>query len=149
MNIGDLLPEFYLRDKDGHQISSRSFIGKSNLVVYFYPKNETKVCTQQACFFRDEYESFLSLGCEVIGISSDSADSHELFKARHQLPFLLVSDEDKAIRKMFQVAKDVFGLLPGRYTYIFNKKGILVSIFHAAFSARPHIDAALKALSAQ
>ena len=146
MNIGDQLPEFYLRNKKGDEISSRSFVGKSNLVIYFYPKDETKVCTQQACSFRDEYESFQQHDCEVIGVSADSEDSHRRFSTRHRLPFLLVSDADKSIRRMFQVPKDVFGLLPGRYTYVFDKEGILVSIFHAAFNARAHIDAALEVL---
>lgn len=146
MNIGDPIPVFSIQKRDKTIVSSHSYIGKQNVVVYFYPKDETKVCTAQACAFRDQYQDFLDLDCEVIGISSDSEQSHEHFSAHHRLPFLLISDRDKSIRRLFQVPKDVFGLLPGRYTYVFNKKGLLVNIFHSAFNAQSHIDAALESL---
>ncbi len=147
MKIGAQIPEFPLKDRNGTSISSHSFIGKKKVVVYFYPKDETKVCTAQACAFRDSFQDFLDLGCEVIGISSDSDERHQQFMSRHKLPFILVSDPQKEIRKLFGVPKDVFGLLPGRYTYIFNRDGILIKIFHAAFNANAHITTALDVLS--
>src|SRR5690606_30658696 len=99
------LPFFTSVDANGNSFELRDYIGQP-LVIYFYPKDETRVCTEQACSFRDNYEDFKNLGAEVIGVSSDSVESHVKFRNKFNLPFILLSDENKAIRKMFGVSRD-------------------------------------------
>ncbi len=145
LNKGELIPDIILKDKDGNMISLSDFTG-SPLVVYFYPKDNTSVCTAQACGFRDHYEEFQKAGAEVIGISSDSAKSHKAVTEKRKLPFMLLSDQKKAALKAFKVPSSLFGLLPGRVTFIFDKTGKLVHSFRADFKADQHIQEALKVL---
>lgn len=146
INVGDQVPSFRLRDQNNNLFSVDSLIGKKNLVIYFYPKDETKVCTAEACSFRDNYEKFQKLGCDVIGISSDNVESHKNFANNHRLPFILLSDEENEVRNLFGVPNDLLGLIPGRYTYVTNKKGEIIHIFNSAFNADKHIEESLKAL---
>lgn len=142
--VGDRIPFFTAKDNNGNNLDVRDYIGQP-LVIYFYPKDNTRICTEQACSFRDQYEDFKMLGAEVIGISSDSAKSHEAFANKHQLPFILVSDADKKIRKEFGVPNDLFGLVPGRTTYVTDKDGIIQMIFDST-SGKIHIEKALEFL---
>lgn len=144
LKVGDTIPHFTAIDTNGNVFDSKNYLGKS-LVIYFYPKDETRVCTEQACSFRDNYEGFKSLGAEVIGISSDSDKSHKKFASKHQLPFILLSDSDKKLRKLFGVPNDLFGLLPGRVTYVVNKNGIIEMVFNS-MSGKIHIEKALEIL---
>lgn len=145
--IGDQAPVFKGIDQNDLVFDSRELLGKKNLVVYFYPKNETRVCTAQACSFRDHYEDFLVHNCEVVGISRDSGKSHESFKKNHNLPFTLITDKDRALEKLFDVPRSFLGLLPGRYTFVIDKEGQFLEIFEDKFNAKTHIDAALNALT--
>lgn len=144
LNIGDKIPFFTAKDSNGNNFEVRDFIGQP-LVIYFYPKDETRVCTDQACSFRDNYEDFKNLGAEVIGISSDSVSSHQKFSKRHQLPFILLSDEGKKLRKLFGVPNDLLGLIPGRVTYVIDKNGIIILIFNSMLG-KIHIEKALETL---
>lgn len=146
MNIGDKCPSFQGIDQNGKPFDCTPFIGSKKLVIYFYPKNETKVCTAQACSFRDAYATFKDNNCEVIGISGDSAKSHQNFAEHHNLPFTLLSDGDKKLRKLFDVPRAMLGLIPGRYTYIVNEEGIIVEIFHDMMNAESHTNKAFKVL---
>ena len=146
LKVGDNLPSFSLKDQNGETFSIDKLIGNQSIIIYFYPKDETSVCTAQACLFRDNYQDFKDVGCEVIGISTDGEKSHKNFSVHHNLPFILLSDPQKEVRKLFDVPKDIFGLLPGRYTYVINKEGKIILIFNSAFSANKHIEAAKKAL---
>lgn len=145
IKVGDPIPHFTAKDKAGQDFDSHDYVGKKPLVIYFYPKDETRVCTQQACSFRDQYEDFKALGAEVIGISSDSVASHQKFSAHHQLPFILLSDPDKKIRNAFGVTSNWLGLIPGRATYVTNTAGIVTMVFNST-SGTIHIDKALEAL---
>jgi peroxiredoxin Q/BCP len=145
VKVGDKVPEFSGIDTNGNLFESNSLIGKKPFVIYFYPKDNTRVCTEQACSFRDQYEDFKSLGAEVIGVSSDSLKSHQKFTAQHQLPFILLSDTDKKLRKLFGVPNDLLGLIPGRVTYVINKEGIIQLVFNN-MSGKIHIDKALEIL---
>src|SRR5262249_48961080 len=120
---------------------------KTAVVVYFYPRDNTPGCTTEACAFRDSYEVFKDAGAEVIGISSDSTESHSQFAKRHRLPFILLSDADGAGRKRYGVPATL-GLLPGRVTYIIDKEGTVRHIFSAQFTPAKHIAEALKPLDA-
>jgi peroxiredoxin Q/BCP len=142
LKVGDKLPNFKAKDTNGNLFDSQDYIGKQPLVIYFYPKDETKVCTEQACSFRDNYEEFKELGAEIIGISADSVQSHFKFKSKFNLPFILLSDNDKKLRKLFQVEND-FLIIPGRQTFVSNKEGEIVLIFNS-MSGKIHIEKALK-----
>jgi peroxiredoxin Q/BCP len=145
LQVGDKIPNFSAKDNDGNDFDSSSIIGKKPVVFYFYPKDNTPGCTAQACSFRDQYEDFKDLGAEVIGISSDSIASHEKFIQKYQLPFILLSDSDKKIRNLFGVKPDLFGLLPGRVTYVADKNGIIQLVFDS-ISATNHIPRALDSI---
>lgn len=141
IQMGDKIPEFSLKDQDGNAFSIASLIGKKVLVVYFYPKDYTPGCTKEACSFRDSYEDFKTLGAEVIGISDDSVTRHLKFSKSYKLPFILLSDSDNQVRKRFGVSSNLFGLIPGRVTYVVDKKGIVVLVFDS-MNASKHIKKA-------
>ncbi|WP_298222888.1 peroxiredoxin [Flavobacterium sp.] len=145
LQVGDSIPHFIAKDAAGKDFDSRNYIGKKPVVIYFYPKDDTRVCTQQACSFRDQYDDFKALGAEVIGISGDSIQSHQKFSAQYQLPFILLSDADRKLRKLFGVPRDLLGLIPGRVTYVANERGIITMIFNST-SGTIHIKKALEAL---
>ena len=142
---GDKVPSFKAIDSNGNEFDSVNYIGKQPLVIYFYPKDDTPGCTSQACSFRDSYQDFKDLGAEVIGISSDTVQSHVKFKSKFNLPFILLSDADKKMRKLFGVAKDYLGLIDGRTTYVVDKKGIVKLVFDST-SAKIHIAKTLEIL---
>jgi len=144
LKVGDKLPDFSAKDTNGNLFNSKDYIGKQSLVIYFYPKDETKVCTQQACSFRDNYQEFKDLGAEVIGISADSIQSHIKFKSKFNLPFILLSDNDKKLRKLFGVEND-FLIIPGRQTFVVDEKGLIMMVFNS-MSGTIHIEKALKTL---
>ena len=144
VQVGDQAPDFTLLNQSGAKVRLGDFLGKKYIVLYFYPKDNTAVCTDEACAFRDSYEFFKEAGAEVIGISSDSVESHRQFAAAHQLPFNLLSDTDGMIRKHYGVAT-AFGL-PGRVTYIIDRQGIVRHIFFSQFTSKRHVDEALETL---
>lgn len=143
LQVGDKIPNFTAKDSSGNDFLSSSVIGIKPVVFYFYPKDNTPGCTAQACSFRDQYEDFKDLGAEVIGISSDSVQSHEKFIKRYKLPFLLLSDNDKKLRNLFGVKTSLFGFLPGRVTYVADNTGIIQLIFDSLVATN-HIPRALK-----
>jgi peroxiredoxin Q/BCP len=145
LKIGDKAPSFVAVDANGTAFDSTDIIGKKPVVIYFYPKDNTPGCTAQACGFRDAYEDFIDFGAEVIGVSSDTVSSHKKFTKQFKLPFILLSDSDKKIRKKFGVPNQLFGLLPGRVTYIINKEGIITMIFDSVMATK-HISIALESI---
>jgi len=147
IEIGDKVPNFILKDQNGNSFNIENEIGK-RMVIYFYPKDDTPGCTKEACKFRDDFESFNDLGASVIGISADSVASHKKFEEKYNLPFTLLADSNNAVRKLFEVPKSMF-ILPGRVTYIINKKGRVDYIFNNQFEAEKHIEIALKKLKEQ
>lgn len=142
VQVGDKAPDFTLPSHTGESITLSEYFGKKNIVLYFYPKDETRGCTAQACSFRDNYETFTDLGAEVIGISSDGVDSHQAFSSHHQLPFILLSDTNQNVRHLYGVPITL-GLIPGRVTYIIDKNGVIRHIFSSQFRPRKHINEAL------
>jgi peroxiredoxin Q/BCP len=143
--VGDQAPDITLLDKSGKSVSLKSFLRKKAVVFYFYPKDDTPGCTQEACSFRDSYTLFQEAGAEVIGVSGDSQSSHQQFANRHQLPFILLSDPDNKARKAFGVPS-TFGLLPGRVTYVIDKTGVVRHIFNSQLNFKGHIDESLKVI---
>jgi thioredoxin-dependent peroxiredoxin len=146
VKVGDRAPDFTLpTQKTGESFHLYDMIGKSVIVLYFYPKDDTPGCTAEACSFRDSYEVFQEAGAEVIGISSDSEASHQKFANKYKLPFILLSDLGGVVRKFYGVPA-TFGLLPGRVTYVIDKEGIVRHIFSSQFAPENHIVEAIRAL---
>jgi thioredoxin-dependent peroxiredoxin len=129
LEVGDKLPLFGAKDQNGNDFKIDSVLGEKVLVIYFYPKDDTPGCTKQACFLRDQYEEFKSIGAEVIGISGDSVPVHRKFASKYDLPFILLSDSDKSLRRLFGVKTNLLGLLPGRVTYVVDKNGFVQMVF--------------------
>jgi len=142
VRVGDAAPEFTSTSQTGEQVSLAEFRGNKAVVLFFYPKDGTPVCTKEACSFRDAYEDFVRAGAVVIGVSSDSAESHQAFAGGHRLPFLLLSDADGSLRKAFGVPKTL-GFLPGRVTYVIDKEGVVRHVFSSQFSVDRHVAQAL------
>ena len=129
----------------GDNVTLSEFIGKKNVVLYFYPKDETPGCTTEACTFRDSYDELTSLGAEVLGVSGQSVASHKSFATHYGLPFILLSDEGNKVRKLSDVPSSL-GLIPGRVTYIIDKKGIVRHIFNSQTQTRQHVEEAKETL---
>jgi len=146
IGVGDRAPELDLPGADGSRIKLSELIARGPVVVYFYPKDDTPGCTAEACSFRDAYAAFTDAGAQVLGISSDSAESHAAFAAKHRLPFPLASDPGGAARKAFGVPK-ALGLLPGRVTYVIDRDGVVRSVFNSMFAPQKHVDGALDVLA--
>jgi len=142
MKIGQIAPDFTLPDQNRDRFNLGQHLGKGPVVVFFYPKDDSPVCTAEACAFRDKYQIFQTMGAQVIGISSDLEDSHQAFAAKHRLPFTLLTDEKGEVRDAFGVPKK-FGLIPGRVTYILDKQGIVRGISNSATNGKSHVDDAL------
>jgi thioredoxin-dependent peroxiredoxin len=146
IEAGSQVPEFSLPDQDGKIFSISSVIGKKNLVIYFYPKDDSPGCTKEACSFRDAFEVFNEADAMIIGISGQSVDSHKKFAEKYRLSFTLLSDEGDKVRKLFGVPVNFLGLLPGRVTYVADKSGKVVYIFNSQTQAEKHVEEALRVL---
>jgi peroxiredoxin Q/BCP len=145
LGAGAKAPDFTLNDQDGNPVSLARFRGQKNVVVYFYPKDDTPGCTKESCAFRDQFTAFSDVGAEVIGISSDSEASHKAFAQKHRLPFRLLADRGAKVRSAFGVPATL-GLLPGRVTYIIDKEGVIRHAFNSQIQATQHVDEALQVL---
>ncbi len=134
LRTGDKMPSFEVQDQDGKTIRSEDFIGKGRrTIIYFYPKDNTSGCTAEACSMRDGYAALTAAGYNVVGVSKDSVKSHAGFRAKHGLPFTLLSDSSTQMLQDFgawgekkMYGKTVFGTI--RRTFIFNEEGILERI---------------------
>ncbi len=146
--IGDPLPLFSLKNQHGEKVSIEQFMGRP-LVLFFYPKDDTPGCTAQACGFRDAWDELREQDATVVGISADSPASHRAFAKKYELPFTLLSDEKNEVRRLFGVPGSLFGLLPGRVTYVVDAEGIVRHIFDSQFQARQHVQEALSNLKKQ
>jgi peroxiredoxin Q/BCP len=146
IKIGSKIPEFALRDQNGNLFNIDTVLGKKNLVIYFYPKDDSPGCTKEACSFRDQFEVFTEADAVIIGISGQSVESHKEFAKKYRLSFTLLSDDGNKIRKLFGVPTNFLGLLPGRVTYIADKTGKVIYIFNSQIQAAKHVDEALRIL---
>ncbi|MFM8734856.1 MAG: peroxiredoxin [Pirellulales bacterium] len=146
VGVGDRAPAFTATLQDGGTFDSSGVIGRKWLVLFFYPKDDTPVCTKEACAFRDSYEKFVEAGAEVVGVSSDSAASHARFAARHRLPFPIIADERRELRTLFGVPATL-GFLPGRVTYVIDREGVVRMVYSAMLASDGHVRRALAAVS--
>ena len=146
LQAGMEAPHFDLPDADMETFSLEAQRGKKNIVLYFYPKDDSPGCTKEACSFRDQFEVFNEADALIIGISSQSVKSHKEFAEKYGLKYTLLSDEGEKLRKLFGVPTNFLGLIPGRVTYIVNKEGKVVYIFNSQTQAVQHVEEALKIL---
>jgi peroxiredoxin Q/BCP len=145
VKVGDKAPDFTLPSQMGDNVTLSEFFGKKNVVLYFYPKDESLGCTKEACAFRDSYEVFTNLGAEVLGVSGQSIESHKSFASHHGLPFLLLSDADGNVRRLYGVPATM-GIIPGRVTFIIDKKGIVRHVFNSQYQPEKHVEEAKQVL---
>jgi len=143
--IGDKAPDFTLQSSTGERVTLSQFFGKKSVVLFFYPMDESPVCSREAEAFRDNYEVFKKLDAEVIGVSSQSVESHKEFASHHNLPYILLSDSRNSTRKLYGVPTTL-GVVPGRVTYVIDKKGIIKHIFSSQFHPAKHAEEAISAL---
>jgi peroxiredoxin Q/BCP len=126
---GDKAPDFTAKDQNGKTVSLADYKGK-NVILYFYPKDDTPGCTAESCSFRDNYQSLLSKGFEVIGVSTDDEKSHKKFETKYSLPFTLIADNDKHIVEAYGVwvEKNMYGkqyMGTARTTFIIDGNGVI------------------------
>jgi peroxiredoxin Q/BCP len=140
--VGDHAPDFTLPSATGEQVTLSKLTADKSVVVFFYPKDDTPGCTVEACSFRDRYDAFVEAGAAVVGISSDSEDSHGRFASKHGLPMTLLSDADGKVRALYGV-KATLGLFPGRATFVIDRKGVVRHVFVSQLRAGAHVGEAL------
>jgi peroxiredoxin Q/BCP len=145
VKVGDKAPDFTLPAQTGDKVTLSEYLGKKNIVLYFYPKDETVGCIKEACSFRDSYQELTELGAEVLGVSGQSVESHVAFATHYGLPFILLADVDNKVRQLFGVPSSL-GIFPGRVTYIIDKKGIVRRIFNSQTQTQRHVEEAKEAL---
>ncbi len=145
VKAGDRAPDFSLPTQDGSEVALRDLLEKSAVVLYFYPMDNTPGCTAEARSFRDSYDDIKGAGAEVVGVSSQSPQSHQGFAKENCLPFKLVSDEGGKLRELYGVPK-AFGLLPGRVTYVIDRQGIVRHVINSPLRIGRHVREALEAL---
>ncbi|MGA2626583.1 MAG: peroxiredoxin [Candidatus Bathyarchaeia archaeon] len=128
LKAGDTAPNFEGPTSDGSKLGLKNFLGKKNLVLYFYPKDDTPGCTKEACSFRDNLQPIRDMGAEIIGVSLDSIQSHSKFASKYGLSFPLISDKDKRIANAYGVLKDT-GISTNRVTFVIDKTGKVAKVF--------------------
>ncbi len=128
VKAGDQAPDFEGPTSDGSRLGLKDFVGKKNVVLYFYPKDDTSGCTREACSFRDNLQPIRQMGAEIIGVSLDSIQSHGRFASKFGLSFPLISDKEKRIANAYGVLKDT-GTSTSRVTFIIDKSGKVAKVF--------------------
>jgi thioredoxin-dependent peroxiredoxin len=145
LKVGDRAPDFTLPAQDGHNVSLHDYVGKKNLVIYFYPKDFTVGCTAETKTFGENYDELLGMGAEVIGISSDTAESHDRFAQECGAKFPLLADDGGRVRREYHV-KSSLGMFPGRVTFIVDKEGIVRHVFSSQLRPKDHVSEAVRAV---
>ena len=139
--VGDQMPAFSLIDQNGKQFNSVDYVGKSILVIYFYPKDESMVCTKEACSFRDSFNDFAKAGAKVIGINGGTVASHKEFSDHYKLPFILLSDPGDKVYHLFGVQGKLF--MTGRQTFVIDIRGKVAFTYESMIQGRKHAADAL------
>ena len=146
LRVGARAPQFTATIQDGSTVRLADFVDRCALVMFFYPRDGTPVCTKQACSFGLKHAQFVAAGAEVIGISGDSARRHQAFAAQHSLPFSLISDADGSLRKHFGFTPCP-RLIPRRVTYVIDRQGFIRLAYSALFATDEHVQRALNTIT--
>ena len=149
LKVGDEAPRFDVRSSDGRALRLEDFRGKKNVVLYFYPRDFTSVCTTETCGFRDMYDELVAGDTEVIGSSFDDDDSHRRFAARYGVRFPLVADPDRRLATSYGAVSLLRNLMgrSSRVTFVIDKAGRIREIVKAELSASAHLDGVKAALA--
>lgn len=149
LHPGDQAPVFTALLSTGEEVSLQDYRGKANVVLFFYPKDETLGCTEEVCSYRDNYDQMHRYGAVVLGVSSDGVASHKRFIALQQLPFQLICDTDLSLSKLYGAAR-LWGHFPWpkRVTYVIDKDGIIRGVIHHELHAARHVEEVLALLRA-
>jgi peroxiredoxin Q/BCP len=150
LKVGQEAPAFDVTASDGKRIRLEDFRGKKNVVLYFYPKDFTRVCTTETCGFRDMYQELVTAkDTEVLGVSLDSDESHNKFAAHHKVPFPLIADKDRTLAKAYHAIGPLRGLIGivKRVTFVIDKKGTIAAILQSELNADTHLEGVTAALS--
>jgi thioredoxin-dependent peroxiredoxin len=142
LSEGDRAPAFEATDHTGRVWRMSELAGRW-VVVFFYPRDFSPVCTAQSCAFRDSTPRLLAKGAVVLGVSGDGAESHRRFAEMHSLPYPLVSDPDGSLTRAFGVKRGLLGLLPGRATFVINPAGVVAMVYRSALQGKEHATRAL------
>ena len=145
LKVGDLAPEFSAQDQHGNTVTLAGLLARGRLVLYFYPKDFTPVCTAQACTFRDASSELGSLSANVVGVSGDVVDSHQRFAEKHSVPFSLIADPERRIIKPYRATIPIINHTL-RVTYVIDTNRRILGAFHHEFSAAKHLDDVKRAL---
>jgi peroxiredoxin Q/BCP len=142
LRVGDTAPDFDVVASNGTRLSLRELRGKKNVVLYFYPKDFTLVCTRETCGFRDMYGELRDGDTEVIGVSFDDNATHERFAAEYRVPFPLVADVNRDLASAYGALSFFRNLIgrPSRVTFLIDKNGRVAGIYRAELRASTHLD---------
>src|SRR5260221_4720681 len=146
LSIGDTAPDFEGVDQSGNRLTLDGLLKDSAIVLYFYPKDFTPVCTAQACLFRDSSSELAEQGVRVVGVSGDDTESHARFAGAHHVPYPLLSDPDTKIQKAYE-ARHLLGLATRRVTYVIDQNKKIRGVFHHELSAKKHLSAVKEVLA--
>ncbi|MGP6207069.1 peroxiredoxin [Cuniculiplasma sp. SKW3] len=143
LKVNDKAPLFSGMGDDGKEVNLKDYLGKSNVILYFYPKDNSPGCTREACKFRDEFDEFNKLNAVIIGVNSADVESHRKFKEKRNLPFTIISDRDRKIYRAYDVKA---GLISERVTYVIDKEGIIREVYNSQMNYMKHPEIAKEAL---
>jgi thioredoxin-dependent peroxiredoxin len=144
LEVGERAPDFALPSQSKEIVRLSDYLGKKNVVLYFYPKDFTPGCTAETKAFRESYQSFYDTDTEVIGVSSDSVETHQRFSQQCELPFSILSDATKQVRDLYG-ANSMLGM-SGRVTFVIDKEGVIRSVFSSQLQPTRHVREALEAV---
>lgn len=142
LKVGDQAPPFDAATSEGKRVTLAEYKGKKNVVLFFYPRDFTRVCTAEVCGFRDMYEDLAGKDTEVIGVSLDSAESHQRFAQENKVPYPLVADTDKSLAKAYGAVGMLRGIigLAKRITFVIDKGGAIAGVFEGELNADTHLN---------
>jgi peroxiredoxin Q/BCP len=146
LKVGEKAPDFEATTAQGDRVKLSDFVGKKNLVLFFYPKDDSPGCTREACYFRDTKAEFKRKDTVILGVSLDTEASHQRFQEKHSLNFPLISDRGKELSHMFGVLRLGGLLLLKRVTFVIDRAGIIRKVIRSETNMHTHVDRALEAL---
>ena len=146
LEVGEKAPDFKVTTTQGGSVKLSDFIGKKNLVLFFYPKDDSPGCTREACYFRDTKAEFEKRNAVILGVSLDTEASHQRFQEKYSLNFPLISDKGKELSRMFGVLRLGGLLLLKRVTFVIDRDGIIRKVIRSETDMHTHVDTALEAL---